>query len=196
MFKFANNPDKIFTKVLELMFQYSIERVGDCEDSYELECFLPHASRNLSKEIIRDLLSQFIQCNRDDSLWELNDYHFCLIYDLLKDFSDVQNGLARESNEPILVIDSCKIFELDFDVLVDHYFFDEDFLTEKEIFLSMNCDMKRQMGYSSETCGVIMGLKPHPDELKIKLYKKNQFFPEWPLSEFYKYGSRIYPNQS
>ena len=195
MLRFANNPDKIFSKILELAFQYGIEIINDCFDDYEFfECFLPRASKFITPEISKRVLGELLRYSKDSDLWGLNDYHYCLIYDLLENFCSVQNDLQKDSNEPILITGESKIREIDFESIVDHYFFDEDFLTEKDIFLNMTKEIKDQMGFSPETFGVIMGLKPHSDELKIKLYKRGEFHPGEPEAHIYKKGSEKYPD--
>lgn len=191
MLRFQYNPDIIFTKIISLACEEGIDYIVDADD---FACSFPHASRNLSVNTAIEILKELKKKNEDYYLWELNDYHYCVIYDLLEYFCAVQNDLTKDSKEPILVVDKCKIYELDFNEIVEHYFFDEDFLLDRNLFLNMTEELKDQMGFSKETFGVIMGLKVHPDELKIKLFKKGKYIPVEPEEFLYEKGSKRYPS--
>jgi len=109
----------------------AIDCIPDYDDD-DFECFFPLASKCLSKDMVRKTLKELKKKNEDSHLWVLNDYHYSLLYDLLRAFCGVQNDIAKESNEPILKIDGSKIYEIDFDEIVEHYFYDLDFLLPKK----------------------------------------------------------------
>jgi hypothetical protein len=59
-------------------------------------------------------------------------------------------------------------FSIDFDALVDRYFWDTDFLLDAEHFAQLTPDAKARLGFSPSAFGVIQGLAPHPDELVLR----------------------------
>jgi hypothetical protein len=59
-------------------------------------------------------------------------------------------------------------FSIDFEALVDMYFWDTDFLLDAELFARLSPDEKARLGFSPSVFGVIQGLPPHPDELLLR----------------------------
>src|SRR5262249_54422659 len=59
-------------------------------------------------------------------------------------------------------------FSIDFDALVDMYFWDTDFLLDAEQFARLDPDAKANLGFSPSVFGVVQGLAPHPDELVLR----------------------------
>ncbi len=49
------------------------------------------------------------------------------------------------------------------------------------------------MGFAEGTFGVIIGLKAHPDELKMELFDRKKHIPGAPDNSLYEKGSEIYP---
>jgi len=194
MLRFSRKPDKIFTEILESSFELVIDTIEEnCSDD-NLDCFLPHAARNLSKETTIEVLRELIKHNRASGLWELNNYHYTLIYDILEMFCELMNEVAENSGEPILTLDRYKIREIDFERLIDLYFSDTDFLITPEAMAIMPAEVKKQLGIDEETWGVAMGMTVHPEELKIKLYEKGDFIPANPSPVYFRETSKKYPD--
>jgi hypothetical protein len=59
-------------------------------------------------------------------------------------------------------------FSMDFDALVEMYFWDTDFLMDAEQFARLEPDAQANLGFSPSVFGVIQGLAPHPDELILR----------------------------
>ena len=59
-------------------------------------------------------------------------------------------------------------FHIDFDALIDTYFWDTDFLLDAEHFARLDPDAKASLGFSPSVFGVVQGLAPHPDELVLR----------------------------
>jgi hypothetical protein len=60
---------------------------------------------------------------------------------------------------------SCRI---DFDALVDWYFWDTDCLLEAATFDQLDAEAKQRLGFTEGVFGVVQGLSPHPDELVLR----------------------------
>ena len=159
MLRFAENPDIIFTEILELAF----------EDALEWELY--------SNKALKSTIAELKEKNRSPGLWRLTDYHYALIYDVLSNFVDVHNDFARETGQPILELQDHRIFRINLNALIDQYFYDTDFLLDPQLMLNMPSELKGSLGFSAETFGVVMGLKPHSKELRIELYEEGEFKP-------------------
>ncbi len=162
MLRFAENPDIIFTEILDLAF----------EDALEWELY--------SNKALKSTIAELKEKNRFPGLWRLTDYHYALIYGVLSNFIEVHNDFARETSQPIVELQDRRIFRIDFDALIDQYFYDTDFLLDPQLMLNMPADLKGRLGLSAETFGVVMGLKPHSKELQIELYEEGEFKPALP----------------
>jgi len=64
---------------------------------------------------------------------------------------------------------------MDFDALIDAYFWDTDFLMDAELFSRLGPDAKASLGFSASVFGVVQGLSPHPDELVLR--RSEEFGP-------------------
>jgi len=193
MLKFSRKPDKIFTEILGSSFTFVLDIIADCsEDNFE--CLLPYASRNLSKEAAIGVLRELIKYNKASGLWELNDYHYVLIYDVLKVFCNAMKEIAKDSTEPILALNKCKIWEIDFEALVAVYFPDTDFLMSPDLIVNLPAEVKQKLAIRKETFGVAMGMRVHPEELKVKLHEEGDFIPANPSPVYFRKVSKKYPD--
>ena len=59
-------------------------------------------------------------------------------------------------------------FHIDFDALIDTYFWDTDFLMDAESFARLSGEAKTNLGFSPSVFGVTQGLAPHPEELVLR----------------------------
>ena len=205
MLRFESNPDIIFTKILKEAFALMIDELTNDDYDYseeeligggKLQYFMPDAKRNFTVETVIPVLHELAKYNSMAGLWELNDYHYLIIYDTLKYFCEIENDFAKEQNRQILSVKNYRIYELDFEELVEHYFWDTDFLLEEKHILDLTSDQKQQLDISDVLFGVVTGLMPHPKELRIKLSEKGNFNPNLPDPLLFKTNSRRYPDFS
>lgn len=59
------------------------------------------------------------------------------------------------------------IQQIDFGLLIDLFFWDNDFLGEE--IPDMSLEARQRIGISPETFGLTAGMKPHPEELVLKV---------------------------
>jgi len=185
-------PDKIFTEILSDMFALARDlTIGMHLEGLDPEKWkeeLHHASRVFSPETALATVKKLEKANQDEShLWGMNDYHYCLIYDLLWDYCEYKNDVA------IVKVDGAEIWEVNFDQLLEIYFPDTDFLFPKEWMEKFSPEFKAGFDLRPETFSMAMGLKPHPDELKLTLCETGKFTPLFPLHTIYRKGSKKYP---
>lgn len=199
MLRFAENPDIIFTQILDQAFIHAIDLMirDHLEDKYDADRWvtqLPRASKIFSPETAMTTVKELQKGNKDDSsLWELNDYHYCLLYDILDEFCEVRNDMGREIDMPFAVMGDIKIWGVDFEAISEIYFPDTDFMIPQERMENLDEEEKKHFGFRPETFPTTMGLKPHPDELKLKLLEKGKFTPQLPSDFVYNKGTGKYP---
>jgi len=202
MLRFSQETDKIFTRILGEAFKLMISELTSDTDTYTkeelkgniLRYYMANAKRNFTVDTIVPVLQDLAKYNRKDGLWELNDYHYLVIYDTLRYYCDIQNDLANDSGEPILRINNYTIYELDFDEIIEIYFWDTDFLIEEDIFLKLGEEEKLALGVNEELFGIVTGLKPHSSELLIKSYGEGKFNPPKPDPIRFRRGCHCYPD--
>jgi len=194
MLNFQGNPDIIFTEILNDAFDFGIAWIKDVPELEFYENMFPNACKNFSRDLAIKTLEDLKQKNKSEKLWLLNDYHFVLIYDCLDEFCANKNDTVFDIGKPIYKIKEYKVNNLDFELLIEAYFWDTDFLFEQEAFLNAGSDIKEQLSIDPNTFGVVTGLKPHPTELKLIIAENGVFIPLDPIPDIYKAKSRTYPS--
>ena len=200
MLSFAQNPDIIFSQILDQAFDHGIDlmirdHLEQGFDANRWELQLPHASKIFSPETAMDTAKEMRRCHQDKTgLWALNDYHYCLLYDILEEFCEVRNDEGRELEMPFAVFKDSEIWQVDFELLLETYFPDTDFLIPLDRMAELDDEEKKQFGFRPETFPIAMGLKPHPKELQLKLSEKGDFEPHHPSDTVYWRRTDKYPD--
>lgn len=198
MLRFERRADKIFSE----LFKDTFDVETDLSVRPHLEHWDPgrwkeefsHASRIFSPQTAVDTARELKKAHEDEErLWGLNDYHYCLIYDLLEDYCAYQNDTAEDPDKPIVRLDGIEIYQIDFDYFTEIYFPDIDFLVPRETWEAWPLKVKEGFGLRPETFSVVMGLKAHPDELRLKKIRRGKFIPRLPPRTIYRPGSKTYP---
>ncbi len=177
------------TAAATVLFVYCLEVSSDALlDAYESDedfgqeyllsarCF----TRELARATLLDMLEK-LQCPEE---YIPTDYHWLLLYECLQIQLSVLNdmplpclikqlqGVTHADDAPYLSFPGtargsagCHI---DFDALVDTYFWDTDFLLDAETFTRLDADAKKNLGFTEGLFGVVQGLSPHPDELVVR----------------------------
>jgi hypothetical protein len=147
-------------------------------DMYPLSaaCFTPE----LARETLLDLIAKL----RLPEAYVPTEYHWLLMYECLQALVEVLNDeplpslvtqlttLATAQDALYLSLparsEGVAGFHIDFDALVDTYFWDTDFLLDGETVIQLDADAKASLGFSPSVFGVTQGLAPHPDELVLR----------------------------
>ena len=140
-------------------------------------CFTPELARATLVDLVAKL--------RLPEEYVPTDYHWLLMYECLQGQIEALNEdpLPSPCESPDGTGDgprcalshvTCprarmsRASHIDFDALVDMYFWDTDFLLDAEQFARLEPDAKASLGFSPSVFGVIQGLAPHPDELVLR----------------------------
>jgi len=63
---------------------------------------------------------------------------------------------------------------IDFDRFIDRFFWDADFLESAAVYEQLDPRAKQSLGANPETFGVVQGLAPHPDELRLEVCREGE----------------------
>ncbi len=121
----------------------------------------------MSRDLARTTAEQLLTASRAPELYQLTDYHWLLLYDCLRVYCEIHNAFAREAPTKTLPVGPYQIGPIDFDALVDGYFWDTDFLLEGPIVAGLGPEGRQSADVSDEVFGIAQGLRPYPDELKL-----------------------------
>ena len=167
MLRWANYPDSVFYELVSDALEFSEEIIGmDDHSDYDdliasYEDAMPCCAKIFRLEYIRPLLIQIRNAHRDEAvMYECTDYHWLVLYEALGFF------LEFSSKEGSIKAGPYRIKKLEWNAILNHYFWDLDF-TIDEIKNASEC-VKRELGVSPETWGLVSGLKPHPDEITLR----------------------------
>jgi len=155
-----------------------LDRPEEWREAYPLSaaCFTPE----LARETLLDLGAKL----RLPEEYVPTEYHWLLMYECLQTLIEVLNddplsSLVAQLTTLVTAQDALYLslptqgkrgarFPIDFDTLVDTYFWDTDFLLDAEHFARLDPDAKASLGFSPSVFGVIQGLAPHPAELVLR----------------------------
>ncbi len=206
MLRFQTAPDRIFMAIiqesLELMIDQirTVKLIGQNEEAreYELGSLLPNAGNVFNSSNSIKTVKRLLVCHKRPGLYNLNDYHYLLLYDTLLNFCEIHNEMVRvsvgaDARRREAKVGAFNIEKIDFDVLIGVYFFNLDFLLDAETVIDLGFEKRKELGLQDETFSISQGLAPHPEELKVTVYRR-----EKPLlviqSHFWGRSSRVYPD--
>jgi hypothetical protein len=170
----------IFVMCLDLASDevIDVDRPDAWQEAYPLSatCFTPELARATLVDLVAKL--------RLPEEYVPIDYHWLLMYeclqgqierlneDPLSPLVNLLTALATAQDALYLTLppraQDVAGFSIDFEALVDMYFWDTDFLLDAEQFARLEPDAKASLGFSPSVFGVIQGLAPHPDELVLR----------------------------
>jgi hypothetical protein len=143
-------------------------------------------------------LKRLRECLDRPEIYYLNDYHYLLLFETLECYVVIHNdavaiSLTKKARREASFVDPFYIEYIDFEDVVDHFFFDIDFLTPAEVMLNMPPEVKQS--FNPEAIAISQGMMPHPEELVLKpdqieepdLYKIS-------ASEYFGPASKVYPD--
>jgi hypothetical protein len=174
MLRFEVSPDTVFLAILHaaLALQKScVEELMEMEEGPASRWWPvtePMIARFFDPPTAVRLIERLLAASRDTQLYQLTDYHWLIIYRCLETFCDLHNDKAATDPSGRAVVGPYSIGSIDFDAIVDRFFWDTDFLMGPEL-LELSADQRRgQLGFSDEAFSIAVGLKPHPSELEIR----------------------------
>lgn len=207
MLRFATTPDIVFQAILRDSIGFVVDDIDALlrnhqrDDSLAKEEF-KNAYQLIGKvftpSLALDSLKSLLECLDRPELYQLNGYHYMLLYTSLEFFIEVHNDMlettrSEEEKKKLSFIDPFYIEYLDFIGLVELYFPDTDFLTTPEVMLNLPPEHKEM--FESEIFPISQGLLAHPEELKLRVCDiEDPSVYVIKASEFFGPGSSTYPD--
>ena len=172
MLRFAQPPDAVFLAILDDALEDLQETLTDLE-AEDWPTLYPLAAPCFGPALARNTLQELLPASRAPALYQLTDYHWLLLYDGLRVYCTVHNDYAPEAPTQTLPVGPYQIGPIDFDAVVDQYFWDTDFLLDGPTLAGLGPEDRQGMGVADEVFGIARGLPPHPDELKLTLWAES-----------------------
>ena len=184
MLRFSDQLTPAATAIFVMCLDLASDEVVDVDRPETWREAYPLSATCFTPELARATLVDLVDKLRLPEEYVPTDYHWLLMYECL------QGQIERLNEEPLSLLvnlltalataqDALYLtlpprgqgaagFSIDFDALVDMYFWDTDFLLDAEHFARLEPDAKASLGFSPSVFGVIQGLAPHPDELVLR----------------------------
>jgi hypothetical protein len=184
MLRFSDQLTPAATAIFVMCLDLAADEFSDFDVPEAWQEIYPRSAKCFTPELARATLVDLVEKLRLPEEYVLTDYHWLLMYECL------QGQIAALNEDPLPPLvnllaalataqDALYLtlpprskegagFSIDFDALVDMYFWDTDFLMDPEQFTRIRPDEKTSLGFSPSTFGVIQGLAPHPDELVLR----------------------------
>lgn len=188
MLRFATKPDAIFPVLLndaidETIDEINLDPIPD-EQQEAFESLMPSSAKVFVLQDAKHQLRALQAALGETAIYKPTDYHWLLLYEVLEvhsdGFNEVPHGRVREN---------FGIQHIDFDLLVELFFWDNDFLGEEIPDLPLKA--RERLDISPETFGIMAGMKPHPEELVLKVCDA-EFVKAFESTTFVP-GSSMYP---
>jgi hypothetical protein len=204
MLRFQDPPDDVFTAILQESFEYAIGMIEDIleyDDELEIkevfEGIFPYAAKVFSPQMALETLKKLLDCHRKPELYYLNDYHFLLIYTVLHSYCTIHNDYVQEArnikeNKELSKVGPFYIEQIDFNAILDLYFWDLDFLEDGDVVLALGMEGRRNLRMNEEIFAISQGLQPHPEELELAVCEGGNYKIE--KSKLFGPKSKIYPD--
>jgi hypothetical protein len=189
MLRFQSPLTAAAREIIVYCLEVAADEIVDLYEDHEVwATAYPLSSACFTRELARRVLLDLVE-KLDAPEWYVpTDYHWLLLYECLKEhialFNDAPvpsvakrlRTLASDQDTAYLHLPKRSRgtagVSIEFDELIDVYFWDTDFLMDTGMFVHLTPEAKRQLGFSGEVFGVTDGLAPHPDELILKRWQE------------------------
>lgn len=184
MLFFAQRPDVAFHKIVLWGLEVTHDHLKEeyMEDDDVMSVFYEQTKQLFSRKELLSQVSKLLISHKSNKLFRITDYHFLILHDIIFQTAELHNEHIQEGES---LFGELQIKNIDFEMISEIFFWDEDFLISNDIFDNLAWEAKDRLGISDEVFSITHGLKPHPSELEIKIMDipKN-----WEALEVYKRG--------
>lgn len=177
MILFEEDPDPIFLAIVHEALEYVREvHLVQYKAGYqptraerrELDEFYadlyPQLARFFARSQVIRLIERLLRTSRDARQWyRITDYHWLVLYVCLQMYCDLHNDGASGTGDKV---GPYEIERIDFNALVDRFFFDTDFLMGT-VVLKAEERLPGELGLTHEAWKIAAGLKPEPKDLRV-----------------------------
>jgi hypothetical protein len=173
MLRFQQPPDTRNLTILQVALEDALAWWNSrISDHWSFSEWYPESAKCFDPHTAKEQLENLLHASKDSAVWQPTDYHWLLLYEVLFHFCQVFND-DPEAVSCGELVNKYGIEEIDFDEILDLYFWDLDFLTPPSTLLHMTQQDRQAMGFTQEAFGVIQRWKPHPRELALVKWKES-----------------------
>jgi hypothetical protein len=168
MLRFQEAPDKISLAILHAALTDALDWIDDNQDDPEdFARVYPESAKCFTPQLAKKILKQLLRASQGRTLYQLTDYHWLLLYEVLSKFADIFNDEPESVSGGSELVTTYGRKKVDFHDFIDCYFWDTDFLADPDGMINMGHESRQSMGLNQEAYAVIQRWTPHPEELAL-----------------------------
>jgi hypothetical protein len=174
MLYFRTKPDPVFMVLVDQALRWELGLFRRISAENDLEAWFveyPSLERIFTPYSAMVTVEDLLRAHAQSTVYRPTDFHWLAIYECLKNYCFWHNDRLSESEEPFLWIQSYRFGYLEFDSILERYFWDQDFL----------CLPPSDEEEPHVTCwpaelepveDLSMGLRPHPAHLRFTVVQE------------------------
>jgi len=176
-------PDPVFYRLIRESLERIAANLRDFSDG-AMNTFSGQTRQIFSAGELLPVVEQLIAAHQSDKLFVLTAYHYLILYEALADI------VQRHNRGEAQWLYGLQVDYIDFDAIVDIYFWNDDFLYPQQMFDAIADEDKQRMGFTEETYGVVHRLRPQLSQ--IELGEIDEMPQEWHIPSIFRM-SEDYP---
>lgn len=174
MLYFRTKPDPVFMVLVDQALQCELRIFRRISAENDLDSWFveyPRLEPIFTPYSAMVALEDLLRAHAQATVYRPTDFHWLTIYECLKNYCLWHNDRLLEKGEPFLVLQGYRFGYLEFENILERYFWDQDFLIlPPSDEPGQNC-----------ACGFIdtelsedlsMGLRPHPSHLRFSVVQE------------------------
>lgn len=198
MIFFSREQDEVFPHILGGALDFyrdGLREIIEYGDVDRWHAFHPDTARCFTPEVALKTVKQLASVNSVPEHYRITDYHYLLLYDCLNGFCEIFNDIARQEPGGLFEVGPYAFREIDFEDLIEIYFWDTDFLMPYDVVCRLGTAMRESMGLADQVWGISQDLEPHAEELRVTRVDPVVVKDLYRYSEaLYRPGSTRYPD--
>ncbi|WP_447969716.1 hypothetical protein [Nitrospira sp. M1] len=170
MLYFRTKPNPAFQVILHDALELErqeISRISTEKDIDIWEAGYGTVSENFSPYSALVTIEQLLLASSQETVYRLNDYHCLLIYECLKNYCAIQDDLAHQEDGRRLTVAEHRLHDIDFQGMIDLYFWDTDCLLLPDKISSHELDPDLSCLHNDDSTYLTADLQPHPRFLQL-----------------------------
>lgn len=197
MIYFRSRPDPVFLAILNNALEAELQEIARISAHNDVDSWKASYSRSsltFTPYSALITIEQLLKISRVSAIYRLTDFHWLLLYECAKNYCAIHNDLLTDEPEGCLRVGAYRLREINFDEIIQIYFWDTEFLIASEMEGGLTAEEKPESCEQEESVNLAEGLHPHPNLLEVKQVTD----PVWLVKaddEYFMPGSRQYPDR-
>ena len=154
---------------------HGLKQIDPSEAVERLATLFPHASRFGGVDTLNSISKKLLEAIVQPNIWyKMNAYHYCYLYDNLAGV--VEEYSYSDLDQRVRSYPEMRGADIDFNELLNKYFFNTAFLINLERYNEMERQDKLQLGLDDNCLfGVINRLTPTKEEINLIMLEKDPY---------------------